>query len=345
MTATTTQSGGTARTAKEPLLQVRDLSVTFKRSGEEPFHAVSNVSFDVQPGQTVGLVGESGCGKSVTSLAIMGLLPSRGNTVSGEAIFDGTDLLSLSPKQMRDRRGRDVAMIFQDPLSSLNPVVPIGRQVTEVMERHRGMSRKEAEPHARELLAKVGIPDPSRRLKEYPHQLSGGMRQRALIAMALACEPRLLIADEPTTALDVTIQAQILALLKELVQDSDTALIMITHDLGVVAGLCDEVNVLYGGRIVERADRYDLFARPRHPYTHGLLASIPRLDSARGEPLNPVPGSVADNLPWDHACAFAPRCANAIDTCTTAQPELEQIEGGLESPRLLRCHNPIEQEA
>ncbi|MDE9365779.1 ABC transporter ATP-binding protein [Luteipulveratus sp. YIM 133132] len=345
MTATTTRTSRDARTSREPLLQVRDLSVTFRRSGEAPFHAVSGVSFDVQPGQTVGLVGESGCGKSVTSLAIMGLLPKRGNTVTGEAVFEGTDLLKLSPKQMRDRRGRDVAMIFQDPLSSLNPVVPIGRQVTEVMERHQGLSRKEAEPKARELLDKVGIPDPSRRLKEYPHQLSGGMRQRALIAMALACAPRLLIADEPTTALDVTIQAQILTLLKDLVQDSDTALIMITHDLGVVAGLCDEVNVLYGGRIVERADRHDLFARPRHPYTHGLLASIPRLDSARGERLNPVPGSVADNLPWDHACAFAPRCSNAVEACRTTQPELERIEGGVETPRLLRCHNPISEEA
>jgi peptide/nickel transport system ATP-binding protein len=320
-----------------PLLSVRDLGVTFGRHGEDPFRAVDGVSFDVRAGQTVGLVGESGCGKSVTSLAIMGLLPSRGNTVSGTATFDGTDLLSLSRSQMRDRRGREIAMIFQDPLSSLNPVVQIGLQVTEVMERHRGLSRKEAMPRAAELLERVGIPDPTARLKNYPHQLSGGMRQRALIAMALACEPRLLIADEPTTALDVTIQAQILALLKELVVDTGTALIMITHDLGVVAGLCDEVNVLYGGKIVERNDRHRLFAHPRHPYTAGLLQSIPRLDAPRGEKLSPIPGSVADNLPWDSACAFAPRCPNVLGRCEQETPawEGDQVTG-------LRCFNPME---
>jgi peptide/nickel transport system ATP-binding protein len=319
----------------EPLLSVRDLRVTFTRHGEEPFRAVDGVSFDVRPGQTVGLVGESGCGKSVTSLAIMGLLPKRGNTVEGTAVFDGEDLLSLSPSQMRDRRGADIAMIFQDPLSSLNPVVTIGRQVTEVMERHQGLSRKEATPKAADLLDRVGIPDPKARLINYPHQLSGGMRQRALIAMALACNPRLLIADEPTTALDVTIQAQILALLKELVVDTGTALVMITHDLGVVAGLCDEVNVLYAGKVVERGGRHGLFRQPRHPYTVGLLHSIPRLDAPRGEKLNPVPGSVSDNLPWDSACAFAPRCPNRIAVCTQETPQWEgdHVVG-------FRCFNP-----
>jgi len=335
MTATATPPT-TAHSAEEPLLSVRDLRVTFTRQGEEPFTAVDGVSFDVRPGQTVGLVGESGCGKSVTSLAIMGLLPKRGNRVEGEATFEGTNLLALDEKGMRERRGRDIAMIFQDPLSSLNPVVPVGLQVTEVLERHRGMSRKAAQPVAGDLLKRVGIPDPDRRLKDYPHQMSGGMRQRALIAMALACKPRLLIADEPTTALDVTIQAQILALLKELVQETNTALVMITHDLGVVAGLCDEVNVLYAGRIVERGERHELFADPRHPYTNGLLGSIPRLDAPRGERLTPIPGSVADNLPWDHACAFAPRCSQPIEVCTAVTPELEQ------SPRrALRCHNPV----
>ncbi len=321
----------------EPLLSVQDLRVTFQRQGQEPFHAVDGVSFDVRPGQTVGLVGESGCGKSVTSLAVMGLLPGRGNTVSGRAVYDGEDLLALSPSAMRDRRGADIAMIFQDPLSSLNPVVTIGRQVTEVMERHQGLSRKEATPKAADLLERVGIPDPKARLINYPHQLSGGMRQRALIAMALACNPRLLIADEPTTALDVTIQAQILALLKELVVDTGTALVMITHDLGVVAGLCDEVNVLYGGKIVERGGRHGLFRRPRHPYTTGLLDSIPRLDAPRGEKLSPVPGSVADNLPWDSACAFAPRCSREIDACTSHTPQWEgdQVVG-------FRCFNPTE---
>jgi peptide/nickel transport system ATP-binding protein len=335
MTATATPLPTTSP-GQEPLLSVRDLSVTFTRQGEKPFSAVDGVSFDVRPGQTVGLVGESGCGKSVTSLAIMGLLPKRGNNVEGQAVFEGTNLLALDEKAMRERRGRDIAMIFQDPLSSLNPVVPVGLQVTEVLERHRGMSRKAAQPVARDLLKRVGIPDPDRRLKDYPHQMSGGMRQRALIAMALACAPRLLIADEPTTALDVTIQAQILALLKELVQDTGTALVMITHDLGVVAGLCDEVNVLYAGRIVERGERHELFADPRHPYTNGLLGSIPRLDAPRGERLTPIPGSVSDNLPWTHACAFAPRCPNALEVCVETTPQLE------ETPRrALRCHNPV----
>jgi peptide/nickel transport system ATP-binding protein len=318
------------------LLEVRDLKVDFVRRGERPFTAVDGISFDVEPGQTVGLVGESGCGKSVTSLAIMRLLAKRGNKVSGSVRFEGTDLLKLSDREMRDRRGRDLGMVFQDPLSSLNPVIPIGLQITEVLERHRGMSRKAASVEAVDLLDKVGIPDPSRRLSEYPHQLSGGMRQRALIAIALACRPRLLIADEPTTALDVTIQAQILALLRELVQDTGTALIMITHDLGVVAGLCDEVNVLYGGKIVERAQRHQLFAEPRHPYTHGLLASIPRLDAGRGEKLVPIRGSVSDNIPWDHGCAFAPRCPNALPVCREVQPQLAPDQGGL-----LRCHNPV----
>ncbi|HEU5143970.1 MAG TPA: ABC transporter ATP-binding protein [Dermatophilaceae bacterium] len=327
----------TRRSAEEPLLKVRDLSVTFTRHGSEPFTAVDGISFDVYPGQTVGLVGESGCGKSVTSLAIMGLLPQRGNRVEGVVEYEGTDLLKLNRQEMRDRRGRDVAMIFQDPLSSLNPVVPVGIQVAEVLERHKGMSRKAAMEVALEMLNKVGIPDPTRRLKDYPHQMSGGMRQRALIAMALACEPRLLIADEPTTALDVTIQAQILALLKDLVQETGTALVMITHDLGVVAGLCDEVNVLYGGRIVERAQRHTIFGQPRHPYTHGLLASIPRLESSRGDRLTPIPGSVADNLPWEGSCAFAPRCTNAIEICRQVTPELEEEYG-----RALRCHNPVE---
>ncbi len=322
------------------LLEVKDLTVQFNRKGVAPFTAVDKVSFQVAPGQTVGLVGESGCGKSVTSLAIMRLLPRRGATISGSVQFEGTDLLSLPLDQMRDRRGRDLAMIFQDPLSSLNPVVPIGVQVTEVLERHRGMKRSAAMNEARELLDAVGIPDPTRRLKEFPHQLSGGMRQRALIAMALACRPRLLIADEPTTALDVTIQAQILALLQSLVVEHGTALIMITHDLGVVAGLVDEVNVLYGGRVVERADRHELFGTPRHPYTHGLLESIPRLDAPAGERLTPIVGSVADNIPWTNGCAFAPRCSREIDPCRQVTPQLEPEKTNRD--HLLRCHNPVE---
>ncbi|RCW37638.1 peptide/nickel transport system ATP-binding protein [Halopolyspora algeriensis] len=319
------------------LLEVRDLSVSFARKGEPTVTAVDGISFDVQPGRTVGLVGESGCGKSVTSLAIMGLLPRRGTEVSGSVLFEGTDLLGLSQRDIEQRRGRDLGMVFQDPLSSLNPVVPIGLQVAEVIERHRGVPRRAAMSQARELLDRVGIPDPDRRLKEYSHQLSGGMRQRALIAMALACRPRLLIADEPTTALDVTIQAQILDLLTTLVADTGTALIMITHDLGVVAGMCDEVNVLYAGRVVERAERHELFAAPRHPYTAGLMASVPRLDSSGEQRLSPISGSVADNIPWEQGCAFCPRCSNALQLCGQATPEVEHTGDG----RLLRCHNPV----
>jgi peptide/nickel transport system ATP-binding protein len=338
---TAAHSSGTApaegaHSGAEPLLSVRDLRVGFQRRGEPETVAVDGVSFDVAPGQVVGLVGESGCGKSVTSMAIMRLLPERGVRVSGSVVMDGTDLLTLSEPQMRERRGRDMSMVFQDPLTSLNPVIPIGLQITEVLRRHRGMSKEAARKAAVELLDRVGIPDPRRRLDTYPHQLSGGMRQRALIAIALACSPRLLIADEPTTALDVTIQAQILELLRELVRETGAALIMITHDLGVVAGMCEAVNVLYAGRIVERAQRHRLFSTPRHPYTHGLLQSIPRLDAPQGEELTTIRGSVVDNVPWEHACAFAPRCPRSLERCLEVTP-LGETSGG----RLLRCHNPV----
>jgi peptide/nickel transport system ATP-binding protein len=338
---TAAHSSGTApadgaHSGAEPLLSVRDLRVAFQRRGEPETVAVDGVSFDVAPGQVVGLVGESGCGKSVTSMAIMRLLPERGVRVTGSVLMDGTDLLALSEPQMRERRGRDMSMVFQDPLTSLNPVVPIGLQITEVLRRHRGMGKEAARKAAVELLDRVGIPDPRRRLDTYPHQLSGGMRQRALIAIALACSPRLLIADEPTTALDVTIQAQILELLRELVRETGAALIMITHDLGVVAGLCEAVNVLYAGRIVERAQRHRLFSTPRHPYTHGLLQSIPRLDAPQGEELITIRGSVVDNVPWEHACAFAPRCPRSLERCLEVTP-LGETSGG----RLLRCHNPV----
>jgi peptide/nickel transport system ATP-binding protein len=321
------------------LLKVEELSVVFRQRGREDVRAVDGVSFSVAPGETVGLVGESGCGKSVTSLAVMGLLPRRGVLVEGSIAFDGTELLTLPADKLRTLRGRDMAIVFQDPMSSLNPVVPIGVQVTEVLVRHRGLSSGEARAEAAELLRRVGIPDPARRLREYPHQLSGGMRQRVLLAAALACSPRLLIADEPTTALDVTIQAQILELLKGLVADTGTALVLITHDLGVVAGMCDTVHVMYSGRIVERASRHELFASPRHPYTAGLLASVPRLDRPRGERLEPIQGSPRDTLPLSRGCAFAPRCRNRVDECVQAAPELY---GGSHS---LRCFNPIEAKA
>jgi peptide/nickel transport system ATP-binding protein len=327
-----------------PLLDVNDLTVTFTGRGRRDVHAVDGVTFSVEAGETVGLVGESGSGKSVTSLAIMGLLPKRGRTLGGEVNFDGRQLLSMPDDQLRDLRGREMAMVFQDPLSSLNPVIPIGKQVTEVLTRHRGMDGAAAREEAADLLRRVGIPDPNRRLREYPHQLSGGMRQRALIAMSLACKPRLLIADEPTTALDVTIQAQILELLKELVRDSGTALVLITHDLGVVAGLCDTVHVMYSGRIVESSDRRPLFAHPRHPYTGGLLRSVPRLDAPRGQPLHPIPGSPTDTLPWrQDNCAFAPRCGNRVDECTQHTPALEPDAGTQHlGRRLLRCFNPLD---
>lgn len=320
------------------LLSVDELSITFTARGRRDAKAVSGVSFDVDQGQVVGLVGESGCGKSVTSLALMGLLPNRGVKIGGRADFDGTDLLQLSENKMRDKRGSQLAMIFQDPLSSLNPVVPIGVQVTEILKRHRGMKGAVARKEAASLLDRVGIPDPTRRLKEYPHQLSGGMRQRALIAMAVACAPRLLIADEPTTALDVTIQAQILELLKELVDQEGTGLLMITHDLGVVAGLCDQVNVLYAGRVVESAERRPLFAAPTHPYSHGLLGSIPRLDAPRGEKLTPIRGSINDNIAWADGCAFAPRCDFYTMDCLDGAPELTEPQ----SPgHQVRCVNPV----
>jgi peptide/nickel transport system ATP-binding protein len=332
----------TSASLQAPVLEVEDLSVTFSRRGEAATRAVDGISFSVAPGETIGLVGESGCGKSVTSLAVMGLLPRRGVKVGGSVRFDGQELIGAGDSMLRRMRGADMAMVFQDPLSSLNPTVSIGTQVTEVLLEHRDMDRKRAVSEAAELLDKVGIPDPARRLKEYPHQLSGGMRQRALIAMALACSPRLLIADEPTTALDVTIQAQILELLRELVVGSGTALVMITHDLGVVAGLCDSVHVMYAGKIIESADRHDLFAKPRHPYTGGLLGSVPRLDSARGAPLHPIRGSARDTIPWTEGCAFAPRCDNAENDCLGETVPLVTDLRSFGPDRELRCRHPLQ---
>ncbi|WP_233494061.1 ABC transporter ATP-binding protein [Desertihabitans brevis] len=324
-----------------PLLAVEDLSVTFQHRGGPPTRAVDGVSFTVDPGEVVGIVGESGSGKSVTSMAVMGLLPARTSRVTGSARFDDRDLLRMPDAERSRLRGKEIAMVFQDPMSSLNPVLTVGLQITEVLQRHQQVGRAEAREQAVELLHRVGIPDPRRRVGEYPHQLSGGMRQRALIAVALACRPRLLICDEPTTALDVTIQAQVLELLRELVADLGTAMIMITHDLGVVAGLCDRVNVMYAGRVVESAGRRDLFAAPRHRYTEGLLASIPRLDAPRGEGLTPIPGTPRDTVGWDRACAFAPRCRHASDGCVRPDLALEPMaprSGEVE--HLVRCVHP-----
>ena len=310
------------------LLSVSDLSVTFRSRGRNVVHAVDELSFDVAPGATVGLVGESGCGKSVTALSVLGLLPSRGVEVSGSVRFDGTELIGLPQSTLRMMRGREISMVFQDPLSSLNPVLTIGRQLTEVLERHRRMTRDQARAEATVLLDMVGIPDPRARLATYPHQMSGGMRQRALIAMALACRPRLLIADEPTTALDVTIQAQILQLLRALVDEQGTALILITHDLGVVAGRTRRVLVMYAGRVVEEAATPELFGRPRHPYSTGLLASIPRVESASRTRLEPIPGRPPDMVSLPSSCRFAARCRYVQDRCRAEDPPLVEIDAG-----------------
>jgi peptide/nickel transport system ATP-binding protein len=319
------------------LLKVTDLRVRFERKQGRATQAVDGVSFEVAAGETVGLVGESGCGKTVTSLAVLGLLPERGTKASGSVRFDGRELLGLPERDLEGVRGRQIAMIFQDPMTSLNPVLTIGRQITEALETHFGMKGKVAEQRAAELLDRVGIPAANKRVRDYPHQFSGGMRQRAMIAMALACKPKLMIADEPTTALDVTIQAQILDLLRELVAEENAALILITHDLGVVAGMCERVNVMYAGLFMETGTAVQLFGRPRHPYTVGLLQSIPRLDAAKRERLHPIEGTPRDMLSPPQACPFQPRCRYEVEQSRQAVPPLEQIEPG----HKVACFNPV----
>jgi len=319
-----------------PLLAVDDLRVHFWTGGGT-VHAVNGISFEIGPGETLGIVGESGCGKSVTALALLGLLPRAGRVRSGAARFDGRDLLRLSQRALRRVRGRQIAMIFQDPMTSLNPVLTIGRQLREPLETHFGMGRKAATARAAELLDRVGIPSPDARISDYPHQFSGGMRQRAMIAMALACRPKLMIADEPTTALDVTIQAQILALLRELVAEERTALILITHDLGVVAGMCERVNVMYAGMFMETGSADQLFASPRHPYTLGLLQSVPRLDAARRAQLQPIEGAPRDMLQPPSACPFQPRCRYEVEQSRLEVPPLVEIEPG----HKVACFNPV----
>ena len=320
---------------REALLRVDDLRVEFS-TARGTVYAVNGISFEVAPGETLGLVGESGCGKSVTSLAILGLLGRNGRVTGGRALFGERDLLALPDQQLRSVRGREVAMIFQDPMTSLNPVLTIGKQIREALETHLGLQGVEAETRAGELLDQVGIPSAGMRLKDYPHQFSGGMRQRAMIAMALACEPKLIIADEPTTALDVTIQAQILDLLRELVAERETALILITHDLGVVAGMCERVHVMYAGTLVETGAAGQVFARPRHPYTLGLLQSVPRLDVGRRLPLRPIEGQPRNMLSPPASCPFAPRCPRRIEICTEKLPLLEELEPGQRAA----CFNP-----
>jgi oligopeptide/dipeptide ABC transporter ATP-binding protein len=321
---------------REPLLSVEDLRVEFWTS-RGTVYAVNGITFDIAPGETLGIVGESGCGKSVTSLALLGILARAGRVTSGTAIFEDRDLLQMEDSQLRRIRGRDIAMIFQDPMTSLNPVLTIGRQIREALETHFDMEKKEANERVAELLDRVGIPSPKARLKDYPHQFSGGMRQRAMIAMALACEPKLLIADEPTTALDVTIQAQILDLLRDLVAERDAALILITHDLGVVAGMCERVNVMYAGMFVETGSASQLFNRPRHPYTLGLLQSIPRLDATRKEALKPIEGAPRDMLRPPSACPFQPRCRYEVEQSSQEVPQLREVEPG----HRVACFNPV----
>ncbi|HET7027481.1 MAG TPA: ABC transporter ATP-binding protein [Candidatus Limnocylindrales bacterium] len=332
------------------LLEVGDLVVRF-RTHEGTIHAVNGISFELERGERLGIVGESGCGKSVTNLAIMRLLPKPAGRIEGGSIrFDGIELVGLPESDMRDLRGREIAMIFQDPMTSLNPVLTIEEQMVETIRAHRKVSRDEARRRAVDLLATVGIPRPEQRLKAFPHQFSGGMRQRVMIAMALALEPKLMIADEPTTALDVTIQAQVLELLHRLTTEAGTSLVLITHDLGVVAGMTQRINVMYAGFIVETATTADLFERPSHPYTVGLLHSIPRLDEDEPEPLIPIEGTPPDQRRAPVGCPFAPRCAWRLDVCWDVMPPLDPILGAAPDGRVtatgpnathrVACHNP-----
>jgi oligopeptide/dipeptide ABC transporter ATP-binding protein len=304
------------------LLQVRNLRTSFLTSAGT-VRAVDGVSWDVEEGETVALVGESGCGKSVSALSIMRLVAEpAGRIEGGEVLYKGRDLLKLTEEQMRGVRGREIGMVFQEPMTSLNPVLSIGRQLTEGLEIHMQMKPPQARTRAVELLGLVGIPDPERRLGQYPHHFSGGMRQRMMIAMALACNPSLILADEPTTALDVTIQAQILELMRDLSRRLGVAMLIITHNLGVVARYADRVNVMYAGRIIERASAAELYANPRHPYTLGLLRSVPRLDEPRRARLAPIEGQPPDLTRLPPGCAFSPRCAYRVERCSEA-PKLE----------------------
>ncbi|HEY0819234.1 MAG TPA: ABC transporter ATP-binding protein [Rhizobacter sp.] len=309
----------------EPLLQVRNLTTRFRTERGE-VTAVDNVSFDVAPGETLAIVGESGSGKSVTALSILRLIPNPpGRIESGQILFEGKDLVTMSDEAIRAVRGDRIAMIFQEPMTSLNPTITVGKQIAEPMNLHRGTPWEQALKTAGELLAKVRIPDAASKGSAYPHQFSGGQRQRAMIAMALACKPRLIIADEPTTALDVTVQAQVLDLLKELCRETQASLILITHDLGVVARYADRVAVMYGGRIVEQSSARNIYKNPSHPYTRGLLASVPRLDGDSSQRLVPIEGSPPDLARLPPGCAFAPRCRLATDECRQERPQLRPV--------------------
>jgi peptide/nickel transport system ATP-binding protein len=325
----------------EPLLSVEDLRVSF-RTDDGVVHAVDGISYSLEAGKTLGIVGESGSGKTVSSLTALGLTRSRNATIEGKIVFDGQDTVTLDDAGLRKVRGNDMAMIFQDPLSALHPFYKVGAQLVETMQAHQKISRSAARTRAAELLDLVGIPDPKRRVDQYPHEFSGGMRQRAMIAMALANEPKLLIADEPTTALDVTVQAQILALLEDLQQRLGTAIIIITHDLGVVAELADDIAVMYAGRIVERGTAQEIFNSPQHPYTWGLLTSIPRLDNPRNEELVPIAGRPPSLINRPSGCAFHPRCPYVQEAHKRIDPRLEPVNGAGEGGHAAACLLPTE---
>ena len=309
------------------LLDIKDLKTHFFTE-DGVVKAVDGVTYDLQEGETLALVGESGCGKSVSALSILRLIPDPpGRIVGGTIVFDGDDLITMPEDEMRKIRGNRIAMVFQEPMTSLNPVLTIGRQLTESLELHRGMNKMEGREEASRLLQMVGIPDGGSRLNDYPHQFSGGMRQRVMIAIALSCQPRLLIADEPTTALDVTIQAQILELMQRLSKELGTAILIITHNLGVVARYADRVNVMYAGRIIERGSAEEIYKNPKHPYTLGLLHSVPRLDQARTEKLDPIQGMPPDLVSLPPGCPFRPRCRYAIDKCAEELPPLVSVGG------------------
>ncbi|MDH4615938.1 ABC transporter ATP-binding protein [Brevibacillus sp. AY1] len=311
----------------ERILDVKDLHVSFHTYAGE-VKAVRGVNFHVNRGEAVAIVGESGCGKSVTAQSLMKLIPMPpGEIKKGEILFNGENLVSKSNKQMEAIRGKEIGMIFQDPMTSLNPTMTIGNQITEGLIKHQNMSRTDARKRAIELLTIVGIPQPEKRVEQYPHEFSGGMRQRAMIAIALACSPKLLIADEPTTALDVTIQAQILDLMKDLQKKLGTSIILITHDLGVVAEMCDRVIVMYAGKVIETGTVDDIFYNPQHPYTKGLLRSVPRLDLNRDEPLTPIFGTPPDLLRPPTGCGFTARCESAMRVCQEMDPELVEVSG------------------
>jgi peptide/nickel transport system ATP-binding protein len=310
----------------QPLLEVRDLRVEFG-TGDGVVHAVDGVSYTVERGRALGIVGESGSGKSVSSMTVMGLTRFQGARISGDVVFEGRDLLAASEAEMRRVRGNEIAMIFQDPLSSLHPFYKVGKQLAEAVQAHRDVSKQEARNRSIELLDMVDIPEPRRRIDSYPHEFSGGMRQRAMIAMALANEPKLIIADEPTTALDVTVQAQILELIRRLQRELDTAVVMITHDLGVIAETVDEVAVMYAGRIVERASTETIFRAPEHPYTWGLLKSIPRLDVPRDAPLVPISGTPPSLIARPRGCFFHPRCPYVRESHKRTDPRLAPLPG------------------